>query len=190
METVQGKILVHRELLEECKRGSAQAQMKVYKLYYKPMYHVSLRILGDRMEAEDVMQESFLAAFRNLGAISLNVSFGGWLKRIVINRSLDALRKKRGQIELLPDFPDEPEAEPVWQDDQDTVEEKVRKVRRAMEFLPEKYRLVINLCLFEGYDHEEVGEILGIPASTSRAHLSRGKQKLQQILSAPELQFI
>jgi RNA polymerase sigma-70 factor (ECF subfamily) len=190
METVQGKTLVHQELLESCKRGDTQAQMKIYRLYYKPMYHVSLRILGDSMEAEDVMQEAFLTAFRNLDTISLNISFGGWLKRIVINRSLDALRKRKGQIELTPDFPDEPEPEPVWQDDQDTVEEKVRKVKRAMEFLPDKYRMVLNLCLFEGYDHEEVGEILGIPASTSRAHLSRGKQKLLHILSAPELQFI
>jgi RNA polymerase sigma-70 factor (ECF subfamily) len=148
------------------------------------MYHVSLRILGDRMEAEDVMQEAFLTAFQNLGTVDLNTSFGGWLKRIVVNRSLDALRKRKDQVDLVADIPDEIIPEPDWQNEEETVEEKVRKVKRAMQLLPEKYRMVLNLSLFEGYDHDEIGQILGVPASTSRAQLSRGKQKLLQIMAA------
>ncbi len=174
----------HYELLEGCRKGSTEAQMKVYRLYFKPMYHVSLRILGDRMEAEDVMQEAFLTAFQNLGTVDLSASFGGWLKRIVVNRSLDALRKRKDEVDLVADVPDEIVPEPDWQSDEETVEEKVTKVKRAMQLLPEKYRLVLNLSLFEGYDHDEIGQILGVPPSTSRAQLSRGKQKLLQIMAA------
>ena len=174
---------MHKDLLDACKRGDSRAQMKIYKLYYKPMYHVSLRIIGDTMEAEDVMQEAFLVAFKNIGSVDLNVSFGGWLKRIVVNRSLDAMRKRKPQVELVADYPDEIPSESYYQPDEGTTEEKVEKVRRALEKLPEKYRVVLSLNLFEGYDHEEIGQILGVTASTSRAQLSRGKQKLLQLIT-------
>lgn len=159
------------------------AQMKIYRLYYKPMFHVSLRILGDTMEAEDVMQEAFLVAFRNIGSVDLNVSFGGWLKRIVINRSLDALRKRKPQVELVADFPDEIQSENLSLPEEGPVEEMVEKVRRALDQLPEKYRIILSLSLFEGYDHDEIGQILGVTPSTSRAQLSRGKQKLLQLIT-------
>jgi len=183
METTIGNNLTHKDLLEACKKGDSRAQMKIYRLYYKPMYHVSFRILGDTMEAEDVMQEAFLVAFRNIGAIDLNVSFGGWLKRIVVNRSLDALRKRKPQVELVPDYPDEIPSESTFQSDEGSTEEKVEKIRRALERLPEKYRVVLSLSLFEGYDHDEIGQILGVTPSTSRAQLSRGKQKLLQLMA-------
>ncbi|MDD4812629.1 MAG: sigma-70 family RNA polymerase sigma factor [Bacteroidales bacterium] len=182
METTTDHRIVHQELLEACKRGDPQAQMKLYKLYYKPMYHVSLRILSDPMEAEDVMQEAFLVAFRAMTKIDLSISFGGWLKRIVINRSVDALRKRKGVLELTTDIPEETDYQDESIEKTETTEEKVGMIKRAMQRLPEKYRLVLSLNLFEGYDHEEIGQILGIPASTSRAHLSRGKQKLLQLI--------
>lgn len=175
--------MIHKELLDACKKGDSRAQMEIYRLYYKPMYHASLRILGNTMEAEDVMQEAFLVAFRNIGSIDLNVSFGGWLKRIVVNRSLDALRKRKPQMELVADYPDDIESEQGYMTEEGTVDEKVEKVRRALEKLPEKYRLVLTLNLFEGYDHDEIGQILGVTPSTSRAQLSRGKQKLLQLIS-------
>ncbi len=175
--------MMHQELLDACRRGDPKAQMKIYRLYYKPMYHVSLRILGDTMEAEDVMQEAFLVAFRNIGSVDLNVSFGGWLKRIVVNRSLDALRKRKPQVELVADYPDEIISESYNPLEEGTVDEKVEKVRRALEKLPEKYRVVLSLSLFEGYDHDEIGQILGVTPSTSRAQLSRGKQKLLQLMT-------
>ncbi len=183
MKTINEHNIIHKELLDACKKGDSRAQMEIYRLYYKPMYHASLRILGDTMEAEDVMQEAFLVAFRNIGSIDLNISFGGWLKRIVINRSLDALRKRKPQMELVVDFPDEIESESGYMPEEGSVSEKVEQVRRALEKLPEKYRLVLTLNLFEGYDHDEIGQILGVTPSTSRAQLSRGKQKLIQLIS-------
>ena len=184
MEIATEHRIVHQELLEACKRGDPQAQMKLYKLYYKPMFHVSLRILSDRMEAEDVMQEAFLTAFRSLPRVDLNISFGGWLKRIVVNRSLDALRKRRPEVELTGEFSDDSGYQAEIFEESDAVQDKVGKIKRAMQRLPEKYRLVLSLNLFEGYDHDEIGQILGIPSSTSRAHLSRGKQKLLQLIGS------
>jgi RNA polymerase sigma factor (sigma-70 family) len=183
METKTGHTIVHKELLDACKKGDPAAQMKIYRLYYKPMYHASLRILGDSMEAEDVMQDAFLVAFRNIRSMDVNVSFGGWLKRIVVNRSLDALRKRKPLVELVADYPDEIPSDASWQTEEGTLEDKVEQVRRAMQKLPEKYRVVLSLNLFEGYDHDEIGHILGVTPSTSRAQLSRGKQKLLQVLA-------
>jgi RNA polymerase sigma-70 factor (ECF subfamily) len=182
MELSTDNRIRHQEILEACKKGDNRAQMEIYRLYYKPMYHVALRILGDQMEAEDVMQESFLVAFRNLGSVHLSTSFGGWLKKIVVNRSLDALRLHKNNVELMDDFPDEVMPQSSYQPDEDTVQEKISKVRRAMEKLPEKYRIILNLNLFEGYDHDEISQILGVPASTSRAQVSRGKQKLLALI--------
>lgn len=182
MKTASENTIMHKDLLDACKKGDSHAQMKIYQLYYKPMYHASLRILGDTMEAEDVMQEAFLVAFRNIGKTDLSISFGGWLKRIVVNRSLDALRKKKPQLEIEEDIPDEIPSESFYTSES-TIEEKVEKVRRALEKLPEKYRVVLSLNLFEGYDHDEIGQILGVTPSTSRAQLSRGKQKLLQLIT-------
>lgn len=175
--------MIHRDLLNACRKGDSKAQMKIYGLYYKPMYHVSLRILGDSMEAEDVMQEAFLVAFKNIGSIDLNVSFGGWLKRIVVNRSLDTLRKRKNTVELMADIPEDISTEVSDQAEEGTTEEKIEKIRRALEKLPEKYRIILSLSLFEGYDHDEIGQILGVTPSTSRAQLSRGKQKLLQVMA-------
>ena len=183
MENEKQHTVIHQDLLEACKRGDSRAQMKIYGLYYKPMYHTSLRILGDAMEAEDIMQESFLVAFRNIRTMDLNVSFGGWLKRIVINRSLDALRKRKEEVELVPDFPDEIQEESCSMSEEATTAEQVDKIKRALARLPEKYRVVLSLNLFEGYDHDEIGQILGVTPSTSRAQLSRGRQKLLQLMA-------
>lgn len=183
METGSGHNITHTELLNRCRKGDPRAQMEIYRLYFKPMYHASLRILGDTMEAEDVMQESFLVAFRHIGSIDLNVSFGGWLKKIVVNRSLDALRKRKPQVELVADYPDEISSEYPAMPEEGSTEEMVEKIRRTLDRLPEKYRLVLSLNLFEGYDHDEIGQILGVTPSTSRAQLSRGKQKLLQLMT-------
>ena len=86
---------IHKELIERCKDNDQEAQFEIYKIYYKSMYNTSLRIVNDLMEAEDLMQESFLSAFRKIDTYKGNVSFGAWLKRIVINKSIDYLRRKK-----------------------------------------------------------------------------------------------
>ena len=171
-------INIHQDLLDRCMEGDKKAQFEIYRLYYKSMYNSSLRVVGIPEEAEDVMQESFLTAFRKLKTYSGDVSFGAWLKKIVINRSLDALRKRKVIFEELhAELPvvsePEPEVESV------TVEE----VKSAINSLSDGYRTILSLILLEGYDHEEVSEILGIKNVTSRTQFSRARQRLREILT-------
>ena len=171
-------INIHQDLLDRCLEGDKKAQFEIYRLYYKSMYNSSLRIVGIPEEAEDVMQESFLTAFRNLKTYSGEVSFGAWLKKIVINRSLDALRKRKVVFkELHAELPVANEPEPEMESV--TVEE----VKSAINSLSDGYRTILSLILLEGYDHEEVSEILGIKNVTSRTQFSRARQRLREILT-------
>jgi RNA polymerase sigma-70 factor (ECF subfamily) len=175
---------LHQNLIDLCKAGNQRAQFQIYKLYYKAMYNISLRIVNNPMEAEDIMQESFLSAFEKLDTYSGSVSFGAWIKRIVINRSLDAVKKERKVIFEDIDSFQEPGVEYV--DDTSCNEEtnlKVQEVMDAIKMLPDGYRIVISLYLLEGYDHEEIAEILSISPVTSRSQFSRAKQKLITTLS-------
>ncbi|HQG56015.1 MAG TPA: sigma-70 family RNA polymerase sigma factor [Bacteroidales bacterium] len=169
---------IHQDLIEGCKNGDQKAQFQIYKLYYKAMYNTSLRIVNDTMEAEDIMQESFLSAFEKIDTYSGTVSFGAWLKRIVINRSLDALSRRKmifEDIEAYQGIRDISSEETMYVDD---IDSKVEEVKKAIERLPDGYRIILSLYLIEGYDHDEIAEILSISSSTSRSQLSRAKQKL------------
>ncbi len=169
---------IHQDLIEGCISGDQKAQFQSYKMDYKAMYNTSLRIVNDTMEAEDIMQEAFLSAFEKIGTYSGTVSFGAWLKRIVINRSLDVLNKRKMILEdidnhtyLRDDSSEEIESK-------QNFESRLEAVKEAIERLPDGYRIIMSLYLIEGYDHDEIGEILGISSSTSRSQLSRAKQKL------------
>ena len=148
------------------------------------MYNTSLRIVQDPAEAEDVMQESFLSAFQKIGTYSGSVSFGAWLKKIVINQSLDSVKKKRVPFESL-------EGDSIRNREEEAgdfiaeirIEEiRIEEIRDAIMKLPDGYRVVLTLCLIEGYDHEEIGQILNISSSTSRSQYTRGRQKLTALL--------
>jgi len=171
-------INIHQELLDRCLKNDKKAQFEIYRLYYRSMYNSSLRIVGVAEEAEDMMQESFLTAFQKLKTYNGEVSFGAWLRKIVINRSLDALRKRKVVFEELhAELPvanaPEPEGEPI----------SIDEVKSAMESLSDGYRTILSLILLEGYDHEEVSEILGIQNVTSRTQFSRARQRLKEILT-------
>jgi len=169
---------LHQDLIDGCITGDQKAQFQVYKLYYKAMYNTSLRIVGDTMEAEDIMQESFLSAFEKIDTYSGTVSFGAWLKKIVINRSLDTLNKRKAvfeDIESHVGLRDESSEDAARYEEMDL---KVEEVKEAIERLPDGYRVILSLYLLEGYDHDEIAEILSINSSTSRSQLSRAKQKL------------
>jgi RNA polymerase sigma factor (sigma-70 family) len=171
---------MHLELIELCRRGDRKAQFEIYRLYHAAMYNTALRIVGDPDDAEDVMQEAFLKAFVKIRTYRGEVSFGAWLKKIVVNKSLDFLRLRKnqlsleevGEIELTEEEPSEP---------QETVP-RVEEIREAIRMLPEGYRIVLSLILLEGYDHEEVSEILQISNATSRTQFHRAKRKLQELI--------
>jgi RNA polymerase sigma-70 factor (ECF subfamily) len=171
-------INVHQDLIDGCRRGDQKSQFQIYKLYYKAMYNTSLRIVNDAMEAEDIMQEAFLSAFDKIGSYSGTVSFGAWLKKIVHNRSLDYLKKNSKivfeNVESHYGIED-PCADVAHEEGCDP---RINKIQAIIKRLPEKYRNILSLYLFEGYDHEEIGEILSIPSSTSRSNFSRAKSKI------------
>jgi RNA polymerase sigma-70 factor (ECF subfamily) len=148
------------------------------------MYNTSYRIVNDEMEAEDIMQEAFLKAFDKIDTYSQKVSFGAWLKRIVINHTLDTLKKKKLDFNSLDnqvyEIKDEKDKEGS---EDDVVTERVEDIREAINELPEGYRIVLSLYLLEGYDHEEIAEILNITSSTSRSQYTRAKNKLKEQLA-------
>ena len=169
---------IHQDLIDGCKTGDQKAQFQIYKLYYKAMYNTSLRIVSDTMEAEDIMQESFLSAFEKIDTYSGTVSFGAWLKKIVVNRSLDALSRRKAIFEDIDShigLRDESGDDSARNEE---IDVKVEEVKEAIERLPDGYRIILSLYLLEGYDHDEIAEILSINSSTSRSQLSRAKQKL------------
>jgi len=178
MENVEAAFRnIHQDLIDGCKNGDQKAQFQVYKLYYKAMFNTSLRIVRDTMEAEDIMQEAFLAAFEKINTYSGTVSFGAWLKRIVINRSLDAVSRQKAIFEDIDthyDLHQEPDEKSYPPDLQD----RMKEVKQAINNLPDGYRIILSLYLIEGYDHDEISEIMNISSSTSRSQLSRAKQKL------------
>lgn len=179
MENVEAAFKnIHQDLIDGCRSGDQRAQFQVYKLYYKAMYNTSLRIVNDEMEAEDVMQEAFLSAFEKINSYSGTVSFGAWLKRIVVNRSLDVLGKRKAifeDIENHAGIRDDSGEEAAYQED---LALRVEEVKAAIKRLPEGYRVILSLYLIEGYDHDEIAEMFNITSSTSRSQLSRAKQKL------------
>ena len=169
-------------IVEKCKQNDRQAQMQLYNQYCNGMLIVALRFVKDTMEAEDIVQEAFIKAFSKLEQYKTEVSFGAWLKRIVINRCIDVLKsKKQRLIELEEHHLNvvDTDYENEWLvEDEITIED----VKTAIEALPEKYKYGVMLYLMEGYDHQEISEILNISEVASRTQLSRGKQKLQNAL--------
>ena len=144
--------------------------MALYSKYCDGMYVIAHRYLKDTAAAEDAMQEAFIKAFKKLSQFKGDVTFGAWLKRIVINTCLDTLKSKKLELQSL--------NEEVYT----IVEDEASEVLSAIEGLPENYRATVKLFLIEGYDHQEISEILQISENASRTYLHRGKTKLKETL--------
>lgn len=171
------------QLVDQCVQGDAASFRLLYDHYCKAMYNTALRIVNNTADAEDVVQEAFSDAFRSLGSFRRTATFGAWLKRIVVNKSISKVkrdRKKwvdvdRGDIHEFAVY-DEAEI------DEEAFEYKVESVRKAMRQLPDGYRTVLSLYLVEDYKHEEIAEMLGIAHATVRTQYTRAKKKLLQII--------
>ena len=171
------------DLIEKCRQNNRIAQLQLYNQYCDGMFAVAMRFVNNTFEAEDIVQEAFIKAFTKLHQYKAEVSFGAWLKRIVINKSIDLLKsKKQHMLELdevhlkVVDSSNENE----WLvDDMITLED----VKAAIEKLPDKYQYVVMLYLIEGYDHQEISEILNITEVASRTQFSRGKAQLKELLT-------
>ena len=173
-------LITEKELIELCKKGDRRAHMQIYDKYSRAMYNVSYRFMNDSDIAQDMMQDGFIKAFSKLESYSGEVIFGGWLKRIIVNTCLDEIRKKKDIIS----FDDAKFLEPVIEVEENIYEseELFLKVKNCISDLPEKYKVVVNLFLVEGYDYDEISSILDIKNSTARSLVSRAKIKLKQML--------
>lgn len=171
-------------MIESCKKGDVRAQYQLYSLYNRAMYNVCYRMTGHQEEAEDMLQESFTYAFSRLGSFRFESSFGAWLKRIVVNTCINHLKKRKVDLVYTEQHNDPPpDNDPV---DYEEIQFRVEQVNRAVELLPEGYRIVFSLYLLEGYDHKEISEILGVSESTSKSQFLRAKQKIKEILMSDE----
>jgi RNA polymerase sigma-70 factor (ECF subfamily) len=171
-------------LVERCKKSDKNAQLELYKAYYKAMYNTAHRILKDSFGAEDIMQEAFLTAFTKLDTYKGEVAFGAWLKRIVINKSLTQLKKNNRYEEVKMEVitKDEIEDEAI-----DYKGLNPKSVLNTLQNLKENYRVVLTLNLIEGYDYEEIAQILNYTNENVRTTVSRAKKKLKQVLLAENI---
>lgn len=171
----------NRSIVILAQKGNEHAMHQLYALYAKAMLNTAYRILNNREDAEDVLQESFIKAFRNLSSFGFESTFGAWLKRIVINHSINHLRKRRRLVfyDKLPEMMEEPKELTISLDEK----KKLDILYAALHQLPDGYRTVFSLYVLEGYDHAEIGQILNIKTSTSISQLSRAKQKLRFLIS-------
>lgn len=161
--------------------------MEVYNRYYKAMYNTSLRIVKDTAAAEDVMQDSFLSAFTKLESFKGESSFGSWLKRIVVNNSLNCYQKEKKREETpLDDHLYRIEDEPTGLATEDLNSLKAAEVIHAMSQLKDNYRQSLSLHLIEGYDYEEMSEIMNMSYANCRTMVSRAKNSLRKILNHDE----
>jgi RNA polymerase sigma-70 factor (ECF subfamily) len=168
-------------LIEDCAKKNRKAQFELYNKYYKAMFNASCRIIGDIYTAEDVTQESFLSAFNKIKTYKGDVTFGAWLKKIVVNRSIDYLRKKKINLEFKENIVEnETVEEPIYSEFE--TEELIIKIKQAILQLPEGFKIVTTLHLLEGYDYDEISEILKIKSSTVRSQFARAKVKLLELM--------
>ena len=171
---------IHKEIIEKSKRGNYRAQSELYQLYAKAMYNICLRMMNSREEAEDMLQESFSEAFHKLDTFRYESTFGAWIKRIVVNKCINELKRRKAQLEFFEDMSpfDSKEEEPSAYEPALSVE----NVRNAMEHLPQGSRVIFSLYLLEGYDHEEISQILNISESNSKTQFMRAKNRIKEIL--------
>ncbi len=143
------------------------------------MFNICFRITGNYEEAEDVLQEAFISAFKNIQTFEGRASFGAWLKRIVVNQAISHVKKK--QIDLIVLDHHHMDVEDKLYDDNEIVLQ-LDALKKAIDKLPPGFRIVFSLYLLEGYDHGEIAEILNISESTSKTQYLRAKRKLREIL--------
>lgn len=170
----------HLPLVHRCQAGDRQAEFELYRRYRKAMQHIAWKIVRDDVEAEDIVQEAFIKAFRALHRFQEACTFGAWLKRITINTALNHVKQR--QLELVP-LEEHPVTEAEDKPQREEYPWSYQEIHRAVNQLPDGYRKVLRLYLFEGFDHAEIGDILSISEATSKSQFCRAKRKLRQLLT-------
>jgi RNA polymerase sigma-70 factor (ECF subfamily) len=170
-------------LIEKSQQGNRQAQFEIYSRYSKAMYNTCLRMLNNAFDAEDAMQEAFISAFSNIRNYTGNVTFGAWLKKIIVNKCIDFIRAKKTYAQVLTQMKSETEISADAEEQGENIKADANQIKHKINELPDGYRIILSLYLIEGYDHEEIAQILDISSSTSRSQYVRAKKKLIEMLN-------
>ncbi|MFT6866490.1 MAG: RNA polymerase sigma factor (sigma-70 family) [Cyclobacteriaceae bacterium] len=176
---------IHRDLIIRSQQQDSLAQAQLYNLYAKAMYNICRRMMGDEEEARDLLQESFIDVFLKLPTLREVSTFSAWIKRIVVNNCINAIRKRKlitAELDENLDLEDEI-------DDFEYTEYKAGQVMQAIEALPDGCKTVLNLYLFDGFDHKEIAQILSITESASKAQYCKAKARIRNILDNKEQQY-
>ncbi|MCX6290682.1 MAG: RNA polymerase sigma factor [Bacteroidetes bacterium] len=171
--------MTDEEMIKSCVSGDPQAQKLLYDRHSKKMMGICLRYASDEQEAEDMMQEGWIKVFNNIHSFRFEGSVEGWIKRIMVNTSLDCLRKNKNRFNLV-DINETQETivSGVYSSDNLSTKELLKVIQQ----LPPGYRSVFNLYAIEGYSHKEIGELLGIHENTSKSQYSRARVQLQRMI--------
>jgi RNA polymerase sigma factor (sigma-70 family) len=162
--------------INRCLQGDKIAFREFYDLYSRAMLNASLRIVGNQEEAEDILQESFIITFQKLNEIRSYAEFGGYLKRVVVNRSIDLIRKNKPDFSSLDDVKIAGESE----NDQDLKYDSA-VLTDCIGELPSGFRVVLTLFLFENYSHRDIAQFLNISEGTSKSQYNRARHKLAEL---------
>jgi len=170
-------MLNEKKLIELLKKNSESAFVELYNKYSSVLFGICLRYSKEQTEAEDILQESFIRIYKNIGSFKSEGSLEGWLKRIVVNVSINHYRKKIKENTVSSDD------EVIYEE---SVPENVfseltsKELVKLIQLLPEGYRIVFNLYAIEGFKHNEIAEMMGFTESTSKTQLMKAKKMLQQ----------
>lgn len=166
-----------RKTIDACKKGDRTAQKKLYDSLAPKMFAVCMRYMGDRMLAEDILQEGFVTLFSKLDSYSGEGSFEGWARRIFVNTALMSLRRTDA-LKLSDDLE---EARSLSSDVTSQLQNiGYKEVMSLVMALPDGYRTVFNMFVVEGYSHKEIAQAMDISEATSRSQLLRARMILQE----------
>jgi RNA polymerase sigma-70 factor (ECF subfamily) len=177
MKLLTRQKIIENTIIHRCKKGENSAFEEIYNKYKKAMFNISYRLLNNLDDSNDVLQESFIKAFQNISKFENEVAFGSWLKRVVINHSIDILKKQKNnsisvdELDIIDEI-DEPK----------DIKYDIEIVKKCIQELPDGYRIVLTLYLFEEYSHKEIASTLKISEGTSKSQYNRAKKKIIQLI--------
>ena len=174
-----GQHTIHKYLINRSQEGDRKAQNELYKLYAGAMYNICRRMMSDEEKAKDVLQDAFVTVFTKIRSLKEEATFSAWVKRIVVNHCINELKKKKlltSSLEENVDVMAEEETNDSFR------KHEIKQVMSAITKISEGCRTVLNLYVFEGYDHKEIATILSISESASKAQYSKAKSKIRKLL--------
>lgn len=181
-----------QNIIQGCIKGKRKYQQQLFEKYYGKMMGVCMRYARDQDEAQDMVQNGFIKVFEKLSVFNFTGSFEGWVRRIMVNTSIDLIRKNKKNtyaIENEADIVSDEENGIILEEDINELNFKASKAIEAISNLSAGYKVVFNLYVIEGYTHKEIADFLGISEGTSKSNLAKAKQKLRAYLSAEKVEY-